>query len=158
MSSPLPHWALTLLMLSLSACVVQPAQPLHQSTLQLARESPFIGITVHHCYDGDTCTVTLNDPFLPPVLGDHIPVRLAGIDTPEIKGHCDAERTMAIQARDFLTARLAQATRVDLVHPARDKYFRLNGRLVADGQDLSQALIQAQLARFYDGGTKTPFC
>lgn len=146
------------MVVSLSACSVQPAKPLHQSTLQLARESPFIGITVHHCYDGDTCTVTLNDPFLPPVLGDHVPVRLAGIDTPEIKGHCAAERAMAIRARDFLTARLAAAARVDLVQPARDKYFRLNGRLTADGQDLSQALIGAQLARPYDGGTKQPFC
>ncbi|MCS6302322.1 MAG: thermonuclease family protein [Nitrospira sp.] len=140
----------------ISACAHR--QPLHSSTLQLARESPFIDIIVHHCYDGDTCTVTLSDPSLPPVLGDHIPVRLAGIDTPEIKGHCDAERTMAIQARDFLTARLAAASRVDLAEPKRDKYFRLNGRLLADGQDLSQALIAAQLARHYDGGTKQPFC
>ncbi|BFU90111.1 MAG: hypothetical protein NTAFB01_12980 [Nitrospira sp.] len=144
------------IMVAVTACVAR--QPLHSSTLQLARETPFIDITVHHCYDGDTCTVTLNDPFLPPVLADHIPVRLAGIDTPEIKGHCDAERTMAIHARDFLTARLAAAVRVDLVEPKRDKYFRLNGRLIADGQDLSQALIQSHLARAYDGGTKTPFC
>lgn len=149
-------WSLACLLVLAAGCAARP--PLHHPALQLARESPFIGITVHHCYDGDTCTVTLNDPFLPPVLGDHIPVRLAGIDTPEIKGHCDAERTMAIQARDFLTARLAAAVRVDLVEPKRDKYFRLNGRLLADGQDLSQALIQAHLARAYDGGTKTPFC
>jgi micrococcal nuclease len=129
-----------------------------KATVQGATTSDYFSITVHHGYDGDTCTVTLNDPFLPPVLGDHIPVRLAGIDTPELKGDCAAERALAIQARDFLVARLATAVRVDLHAPARDKYFRLNGRLLADGQDLSQALITANLARPYDGGKKLPFC
>lgn len=129
-----------------------------KATLQGATTSDYFPITVHHCYDGDMCTVTLNDPFLPPVLGDHIPVRLAGIDTPELKGDCAAERALPIQALDFLVARLATAVRVDLHSPARDKYFRLNGRLLADGQDLSLALITANLARSYDGGKKLPFC
>lgn len=102
--------------------------------------------------------MTRNDPFLPPVLGDHILVRLAGIDTPELKGDCAAERALAIQARDFLVARLATAARVELHAPARDTYFRLNGRLLADGQGLSQGLITANLARLYAGGKKLPFC
>ncbi len=75
-----------------------------KATLQEATTSDYFPITVHHCYVGDTRTVTLNDPFLPPVLGDHIPVRLARIDTPELKGDCAAERALAIQARDFLVA------------------------------------------------------
>ncbi|MGB4068824.1 MAG: thermonuclease family protein [Nitrospira sp.] len=129
-----------------------------KATLQGGTTSDYFPITVHHCCDGDTCTVTLNDPFLPPVLGDHIPVRLAGIDTPELKGDCAAERALAIQARDFLVARLATAVRVDLHSPARDKYFRLNGRLLADDRDPSQGLITANLARPYDGGKKLPFC
>jgi endonuclease YncB( thermonuclease family) len=33
-------------------------------------------------------------------------VRLAGIDAPELRGKCDAERALAAQARDFLAARL----------------------------------------------------
>lgn len=75
-----------------------------KATVQGATTSDYFPITVHHCYVGDTRTVTLNDPFLPPVLGDHIPVRLARIDTPELKGDCAAERALAIQARDFLVA------------------------------------------------------
>lgn len=54
-------------MVVVSACAAR--QPLHQSTLQLARESPFIDIIVHDCHDGDTCLVSLNDPFLPSVFG-----------------------------------------------------------------------------------------
>ena len=129
-----------------------------KATLQGAISSDYYPYHRPSLLYGDTCAVTLNDPFLPPVLGDHIPVRFAGIDTPELKGDCAAERALAIQARDFLVARLATAVRVDLHSPARDTYFRLNGRLLADGQDLSLALITANLARPYDGGKKLPFC
>lgn len=41
----------------------------------------------HTCYDGDTCMMSL--PGIHPLFGDHIPVRLAGIDTPEMKGQCE---------------------------------------------------------------------
>jgi endonuclease YncB( thermonuclease family) len=37
----------------------------------------------------------------------------------------------------------------------RGKYFRIVGRLIVDGQDISDMLIQKNLAVLYDGGTKT---
>ena len=37
----------------------------------------------------------------------------------------------------------------------RGKYFRIVGRLIADGQDISDLLIEKQLAVPYGGGTKT---
>jgi len=37
----------------------------------------------------------------------------------------------------------------------RGKYFRIVGRLIVDGQDISEVLIQKNLAVLYDGGTKT---
>jgi hypothetical protein len=36
----------------------------------------------------------------------------------------------------------------------RGKYFRIVGRLIADDVDISDLLIQRQLAVPYDGGTK----
>lgn len=140
--------------LLLSACT----GPLHSSPLRLAHESPFIAVTVLECYDGDTCTVTLSDPFLPAVFGTHISVRLEGIDAPELKGRCPAERAMAADARTFLRGKIARAARIDLHHPQRDKYFRLLARLIADGEDLSDSLVTAALARPYHGGAKQPWC
>jgi len=134
------------------------AGPLHTSPLHLARESPFIAVTVHDCYDGDTCTVTLNDPLLPAIFGERIPVRLDGIDTPERHSPCADERRQAKAARTFLLDRLAHATRVDLVTPRRDKYFRILALVTADGEDLSAALLHAGLAYPYHGGTKTAWC
>lgn len=143
------------LSISTASCA---AQPLHHSPLHLARESPFIAITIIDCYDGDTCTASLSDPWLPPVLGERIAVRLAGIDTPEIHGRCAAEIHLAHQARAFLRAQLAAAQRVDLLAPQRDKYFRLRGYLIADGRNLSTALIEAGLARIYNGGARQSWC
>ena len=143
-----------LLAASTSSC----AQPLHTSPLHLARESPFIAVTVHDCYDGDTCSITLHDRFLPDVFGDRISVRLAGIDTPERRGNCATERALAGEARQLLRSHLAQATRVDLVDPQRDKYFRLNGEILADGRSMSTVLLEAGLARHYNGGTRLPWC
>jgi len=37
----------------------------------------------------------------------------------------------------------------------RGKYFRIVGRLIADGVDISELLIERHLAVPYDGGTKT---
>jgi len=36
----------------------------------------------------------------------------------------------------------------------RGKYFRIVGRLIADGVDISDLLIERHLAVPYDGGTK----
>ena len=111
-------------------------------------------IIYHTCYDGDTCMISI--PGVHPLFGDHIPVRLLGIDTPEIKGQCEQEKTLAREARDFARTMLSEAKEIRLIQASRgDKYFRVLGRLVADGQDISQALLNAHLAVAYNGGTKT---
>jgi micrococcal nuclease len=110
-------------------------------------------VTYHTCYDGDTCMISL--PGVHPLFGDHIPVRLAGIDTPEMKGKCNQEKLLAKQARDFIRAILSQAQRIELRKAERDKYFRVNALVVADDRDLSAFLIENGMAVPYDGGTKT---
>lgn len=86
-------------------------------------------------------------------------VRLAGIDTPELKGRCEAERRLAHEARTMLEHTLASG-RALLLDVTFDKY---GGRAVArvlggDGEDLAAQLIAARLARPYDGGTKAGWC
>lgn len=107
----------------------------------------------HTCYDGDTCMMSL--PGIHPLFGDHIPVRLAGIDTPEMKGHCEREKQLARQARDLVRSALSKAGAILLRKASRDKYFRIDARVMADGQDLSETLISQGFAVPYNGGTKT---
>jgi endonuclease YncB( thermonuclease family) len=104
----------------------------------------FSRVVFHRCYDGDTCTVTL--PGLPYVFGERIAIRLVGIDAPEIKGHCEREKRLAEQARDFLNHQLKQAHRIEIRHAARDKYFRVLAEVFADGEDLGEMLIRRGLA------------
>ena len=83
--------------------------------------------------------------------------RIARIDTPE-KGWRAAtarERELALLARDFLKRMLDEADQV-LVYTedGRGKYGRWIVEVVCDGINAGDALIEAGLARRYDGGTK----
>lgn len=87
-------------------------------------------------------------------------VRLLGIDTPERNGKCRGEREKAAEATEFVRARVAENSLVWLHDVSWDKYAkRVVARIVtADGTDLSQAILQADLARDYHGKTKQPWC
>lgn len=117
---------------------------------------PFQVAVFHGCYDGDTCAVSLAD--LPPLFGDHITVRLAGIDTPEMKGTCEEEKALARQAQALTQKLMVQAAGIDLLEPKRDKYFRILAKVMADGHEVAQELVKAGLARPYDGGKKERWC
>ncbi len=67
---------------------------------------------------------------------------------------------MAYEARDLVRGLLNNAQTITLIiadnpKEVRGKYFRIVGRLIADGVDISDLLIQKNLAVLYDGGTKT---
>src|SRR5690606_19086476 len=76
-------------------------------------------------YDGDTITVTI--PYLHPLFGKEIPIRLSGIDTAELTGKHPCEKKMAKIAKNYLGHRLKKAKpeRIELREISRDKYFRI---------------------------------
>ena len=51
-------------------------------------------------YDGDTFRVNIDS--LPPIVGKNIAIRVNGVDTPEIRGKCQYEKDLALEARDFV--------------------------------------------------------
>jgi endonuclease YncB( thermonuclease family) len=107
----------------------------------------------HGCHDGDTCTFTL--PAVPPPFGNRIPIRLAGVDTPEIHGKCEREKFLARQAQSLTSRLLSEAKQIEFVDMRRDKYFRVLAGILADGRDVATALVEQRLAIPYGGGTKT---
>ena len=58
-----------------------------------------------------------------------------------------------LDAKDLVT--LEELSIDDNPKEVRGKYFRIVGRLIADGVDISDLLIDKSLAVPYDGGTKT---
>jgi len=107
-------------------------------------------------YDADTFRVNISS--WPEIIGKRVPVRVLGIDAPEIRGKCETEKKMARQAKQFTVAALRKGKEIVLHDIQRGKYFRILARVSIDGQDLGRQLIQAGLARAYDGGTRQGWC
>ena len=109
------------------------------------------------CYDGDTCTFTI--PNVHPLLGEKIGVRLARIDAPEVRTKCKAEKKEGYKARDALNERLSHVKVFDLREVERGKYFRLVAEVIADGENMSDWMLESGLAPRYDGGKREhSFC
>ena len=107
-------------------------------------------------YDGDTFRVDIDS--LPPIVGKNIPIRLNGVDTPEIRGKCKYEKDLAIKARDFVRNKLANAKEIKLNNLQRGKYFRVVANVMVDGVSLEQELLEKEFAYKYTGGKKSSWC
>lgn len=107
-------------------------------------------------YDGDSFKVDIE--HWPALIGKSMDIRLKGADAPSYKAECKRERELAQQATNFTLKFLTGATTVELVDVEKDQYFRLLARVQADGKDLSTALINAGLAKPYEGGQIKSWC
>ncbi len=113
-------------------------------------------INAFDVYDGDTFFVDLEG--VPDVLGKRIGVRLAGIDTPEIRGKCPLEKELAIEAREFLRE-LINGKQVELRNITRGKYFRLVADVYVNNENVSNSLLASDLAVRYTGkGKRFDWC
>lgn len=109
-------------------------------------------------HDGDTFLI--NIAGCPDVLCLHVPVRMNGIDAPEIRGKCQQEKSGAVVARDFLARILSSAKpgTIELRNVGRDKYFRINADVWVGGVNIGQEMINKGIARAYDGGKRGGWC
>ena len=110
--------------------------------------------------DGDTIVV---DAHVWPDITVRVAVRLAGMDTPELRGKCPAEKTMAREAKERVDLLIGEDRRVRLNNIHLGKFA---GRVVAIVRvrypsvwaSLSDLMVQAGLARVYDGGKRESWC
>ena len=107
-------------------------------------------------HDGDTLYLSIKE--YPPIIGDHIGIRVLGVDTPEIRGKCDYEKNLAQQAKTFTTNAINNAKKIELKKLDRDKYFRILAELWIDDKNFADMLITNKLAYAYFGEAKTPWC
>jgi len=107
-------------------------------------------------YDGDTFRVDINS--LSPIAGKNIPIRVNGVDTPEIRGKCPYEKKLAYMVKDFVMNKLLKAKRVELKNIQRGKYFRIIADVFVDGVSLEQELLDNGLAYKYSGKKKLGWC
>lgn len=106
--------------------------------------------------DGDTIEV---EAFVWPMQTVRVAVRLRGVDAPELRGKCPAEKAAAQAARERLAALVADG-RVELSDIAGDKYF---GRVLATVSaprepDISKRLLREGLVVAYGGERRKDWC
>lgn len=86
-------------------------------------------------------------------------VRLDGIDTPELKGRCAAEKVLARRARARLGELLAAGpVQVTWGEARREKFGRPLVRISAGGHDVAETLIAEGLGRAYAGAQRGGWC
>jgi endonuclease YncB( thermonuclease family) len=138
-----------------SATALPPAGPVEASRTQLGNRAVHPA-EILRVLDGDTFEARVH---VWPGLDVTTKVRLRGIDAPELKAKCSEERARAEAARNALAAILAQGE-VGISQVGLDKF---GGRVDAVAStkttpDVSTALLQAGLARSYDGGRRAGWC
>lgn len=102
-------------------------------------------------YDGDTFRVHLACKY--GVFCKTIPIRVRGVDCPEMKGVPPETKELAKKAKKF-TKNFLNSGKILLRNCGRDKYFRLLCDVKVNGRNLGEELIKEGLAVPYDGGTK----
>ena len=107
-------------------------------------------------YDGDTFRANIKG--YPAIVGEHMSIRINGIDTPELRGKCDKEKQLARLAKQFTVEHLRAAKSISLKNVKRGKYFRLIADVYVDGVSLGELLIKNKHAIKYGGGTKVNWC
>ena len=103
-------------------------------------------------YDGDTITIASRLPYSNSELY-RFPLRLNGIDCPEMKSHNEDEKECAKLAQLFLSEQLLQK-RVELRNVTTEKYGRLLADVYLDGVCLNDLMCKKRLAVAYNGKTK----
>ena len=105
-----------------------------------------------HCYDGDTCYVTVD--------GANTKIRLLELDTPEIsKPKCEQELEWGLRARDFINNRIENAQTIEFkTNFELDWFGRTLSYLIIDGEDISAELVRNNLGVVYKKGFKVDWC
>lgn len=141
----------------LSLCVLALGLPVAGPAMAEPLPGP-VPARVMAVQDGDTLTVKVRI-WLDQELETR--VRIDGIDTPESRSECAAEKLAAAAAKRHLEALVAgTAAEVRLRDVRYDKFGgRVRARVeLRDGTDVAQAQIRAGHARAYDGGKRRPWC
>ena len=103
--------------------------------------------------DGDTVEVRAY-PW--PQHSVTVKVRLRGIDAPEIHSRCKTEKARGLQAQEALARMLRNIGSVQLTNISGGKYYGrvLANMEIAEGQDVSASMLDADLVQPYFGGKK----
>ena len=110
---------------------------LFQELINYPSASELPTVTIKSCYDGDTCTTTKGEK-----------IRLACIDTPELKGKRDYP-SRAKAAKDYLNDLIAGST-LTIRRITEDRGGRTIAELSKGPINIQEQLVEKGYARIYE--------
>ena len=110
---------------------------LFQTLITYPNSPELATVTIHNCYDGDTCTTTEGEK-----------IRLACIDSPELRGG-RADPIPAKAAREFLNGEIKGST-LNIRRITKDKYGRTVAELFKGPVNIQEQLVEKGFARIYE--------
>jgi len=113
----------------------------------MEKQQFFYEAFVRSIYDGDTIRVDIDLGFN--IWSMNSPVRLAGLDAPEVRGD---ERVEGLKSRDWLALQIPVGTRIFIqtTKDSREKYGRYLATIyMADGTNLNEKMLAEGLAVVY---------
>ena len=110
---------------------------LFQTLITYPNSPELATVTIHNCYDGDTCTTTEGEKL-----------RLACIDSPELRGG-RADPIPAKAAREFLNGEIKGST-LNIRRITKDRYGRTVAELFKGPVNIQEQLVEKGFARIYD--------
>lgn len=108
------------------------------------------GCRVWRVVDGDTVKIQCKT-------GSYS-ARILAYDTPELKARCPSELYKAIKATYYLRWQLWKARKITAKIDGIDRYHRKLVVLLVDGEGVARRMVEAGLARWYDGGRRAGWC
>ena len=103
---------------------------------ELLAKSDFSSIFIKSCYDDDTCTAI-----------DGEKIRLACIDTPELKGK-NSDPKKGLEARDFLN-KLVANKEISIKRITKDRYGRTVAELFKGGVNIQELIVNKGYGKIY---------
>ena len=126
-------------------------KPFYEQEPSQQGETHQTGIRFNRCLDADSCL--LIHPAQERTREYTMLVGLFGVEVPHLRGRCEQERVLAANAVEMLQGILSQASQIEVYDHYKVGRKHM-ARVVADGQDLSELLINQGLAVPYGTGRK----
>jgi len=112
--------------------------------------------TVLRVVDGDTVEVGLD---VYPGIVRIVKIRLAGINAPETRTRDSCEKAAGLLAKEEMQRLMSRPGPVEVVDLHEGKFAgRAVARILVDGVDVGQVMLQKGLVRPYSGGRRGPWC
>ena len=111
----------------------------------------FSGLNFKDCIESDRCEFSLPQPEAR--TARRFVIRLAGINAPHLKASCEQESLLGLQAHTLIHEHLSSAVSIELRNYSTNRN-EISGHVIADGQDLSELLLNQGLAEQFDGNQK----